>query len=555
MSYEDLLKKYQRLDRTRIFGPDWRITQQWTSLHVPWSADYHQTRFSVKVTRNTPVVIVMSQLDDTYFAGLVGKYEFKLQFRVQQADDEENYIVRSNINYYMTRSVSTDIDLEAGSYVILVKITATRIGGSSMDEVIARHAEYMRDKLLQVGLSYDIAHAKGVIVETDKEREDREMSEKIAAAKAREKRKNAAKMRKMEQWKREKKHEKRTNMRARRRQRREEEHDANRRLLELDDGYRPSEERMSRRGDYSSTHLGHPNPIPTGDGSFTGEFIASYQRSEGHPSPPPSPKTPETEDDASHRSKVIHVSSVPHRVPTAVQSEVAHTVPPANSLEVNPPTPKVQINGIDAVTKVKPLKKRPTPLIREAILEATTVEPAETCAEDRRPNEDYRPTQRQDSWPTNYDDTDSEFDWQTDLDYDSDEERARQPKRASHRRNQNCPDNGGQDDDDEEGEEGDEDDDHGGGGGSGDPSSKIPAQDLEPWNAVCVVGLRVYSKDADLSVEVVRPNPYGGRDADLHGRDRRAGLGGEALDLDDPAKGAVAEKWAMTPMREAFDLA
>jgi C1A family cysteine protease len=62
ISYEDLLKKYQHFDRTRLFGPEWTITQQWTSLNVPWSADYHTTKFRLNVTKAGPVVLVLSQV-------------------------------------------------------------------------------------------------------------------------------------------------------------------------------------------------------------------------------------------------------------------------------------------------------------------------------------------------------------------------------------------------------------------------------------------------------------------------------------------------------------
>lgn len=62
ISYKDLLRKYQHFDRTRLFGLEWTITQQWTTLNVPWSADYHSTKFMMDVTRSGPVVIVLSQV-------------------------------------------------------------------------------------------------------------------------------------------------------------------------------------------------------------------------------------------------------------------------------------------------------------------------------------------------------------------------------------------------------------------------------------------------------------------------------------------------------------
>lgn len=62
ISYNDLLKKYQHLDRTRLFGTEWTIVQQWTTLNVPWSADYHSTKFRLDVITGGPVVIVLSQV-------------------------------------------------------------------------------------------------------------------------------------------------------------------------------------------------------------------------------------------------------------------------------------------------------------------------------------------------------------------------------------------------------------------------------------------------------------------------------------------------------------
>ncbi|KAL1966929.1 hypothetical protein VTN77DRAFT_3673 [Rasamsonia byssochlamydoides] len=177
ISYEDLLKKYQHFDRTRLFGPEWTITQQWTSLNVPWSADYHSTRFVIELTKTSPVVIVLSQLDTRYFRGLEGEYNFTLQFRLEK-EGEEDYIVRSRNNYMMNRSVNTDITLDAGRYSVLVKVTAYRRKHAvPVEEVIRQNASTRREKLVQIGLSYDLAHTKGLVLETDQEKKEREERE------------------------------------------------------------------------------------------------------------------------------------------------------------------------------------------------------------------------------------------------------------------------------------------------------------------------------------------------------------------------------------------
>ncbi|OXV08572.1 hypothetical protein Egran_03665 [Elaphomyces granulatus] len=187
ISYEDLLKKYQFFDRTRLFDPDWTITQQWTSLEVPWSTDYHSTKFVMELTKEGPVVIVLSQLDTRYFRGLEGEYHFSLQFRLEK-EGEEEYIVRSRNGYSMTRSVNSEITLEPGRYTILVKVTARRCGCQGPpEEVIKKNAPNRREKLIQIGLLYDLAHAKAVVTETEEEKNARKEREKCKQKAEREK--------------------------------------------------------------------------------------------------------------------------------------------------------------------------------------------------------------------------------------------------------------------------------------------------------------------------------------------------------------------------------
>jgi hypothetical protein len=82
-------------------------------------------------------------------------------FRLHK-EDEDDYIVRSNTAYYIKRSVSTELELEAGMYWVLLKITAKRFPETTtVEDVIAKTWQFRREKLLQVGLSYDLALAKG----------------------------------------------------------------------------------------------------------------------------------------------------------------------------------------------------------------------------------------------------------------------------------------------------------------------------------------------------------------------------------------------------------
>ncbi|KAK2043225.1 calpain family cysteine protease [Colletotrichum somersetense] len=178
ISYSDLLKKYSIFDATRLFGPGWKVTSIWTTLSVPWTLDYHDTYFAFTISKPGPVVLVLAQLDDRYFRGLEGQYRFDLQFRLHKAG-QEDYVVRSQASYRMTRSVNVELDLEAGSYEILVKLDATRNHQIlPIEHVIRKNAKCRREKLIRIGLAYDLAHSKGKIVESSEEEAAREAYEK-----------------------------------------------------------------------------------------------------------------------------------------------------------------------------------------------------------------------------------------------------------------------------------------------------------------------------------------------------------------------------------------
>lgn len=62
MSYEDLFEYFDEIERTRLFDSDWFLTQKWTTVNVPWSANYLDTRFQISTAKAGPVVVVLSQV-------------------------------------------------------------------------------------------------------------------------------------------------------------------------------------------------------------------------------------------------------------------------------------------------------------------------------------------------------------------------------------------------------------------------------------------------------------------------------------------------------------
>lgn len=169
ISYKDFLKHFPSINRVRLFNKDWQVAQRWTSVNVPWTVDYLDTKFQFTITEKCPVVIVLTQPDDRYFYGLRGRFLYSLHFRVYKegADDNDRWIVRSMHNSgnetIFTRSVSAEIeDLEPGTYNVVFKVTAHRSKVSpTAEEAIMKFAVDRKDKLLHVGRRFDYAQSKG----------------------------------------------------------------------------------------------------------------------------------------------------------------------------------------------------------------------------------------------------------------------------------------------------------------------------------------------------------------------------------------------------------
>ncbi|KAL9092964.1 MAG: hypothetical protein Q9159_000588 [Coniocarpon cinnabarinum] len=172
ISLEDFLKAYPQIDRTRLFGPEWTIAQQWTTVSVPRSVnysdtDYLPTTFNLHITKPGPVCIMLSQPDDRYFEALRGRYSFELHFRVYKEGGTE-YLVRSMSSTASGRSVSVELDCEPGTYVVRLKLTPWRYdSGKTAAEIIKDFETYDIEKILSVGKMFDLAHSRGRLREME----------------------------------------------------------------------------------------------------------------------------------------------------------------------------------------------------------------------------------------------------------------------------------------------------------------------------------------------------------------------------------------------------
>jgi hypothetical protein len=131
--------------------------------------------------------LTTSQLDTRYFKGLEGQYTFDLEFILQEPDSPlSDYVVQARCPRHGERSVSSEVDLKPGKYFVLPKISAHRnTSKPEVESVVKFAAENNPQKLRQIGMNYDISHAKGGFAEEEAEQKKRETAKRVAAEQAR----------------------------------------------------------------------------------------------------------------------------------------------------------------------------------------------------------------------------------------------------------------------------------------------------------------------------------------------------------------------------------
>jgi len=150
MSYQDVLETFKYISRTRLFDEKWTVVQQWASVNVGYVSGYVNKKFVIDIKKAGTVVVVLSQLDERYFQGLEGQYDFELHFVLQQIGSDEHICRVRRVRDWENRSVSCEVDLEPGTYEILPKITATRSewrGRDTVEDVVKEWADKNPSKL------------------------------------------------------------------------------------------------------------------------------------------------------------------------------------------------------------------------------------------------------------------------------------------------------------------------------------------------------------------------------------------------------------------------
>lgn len=372
----------------------------------------------------------------------------------------------------MRRSVSTDIELEPGTYSVLMKITAKRwaIPDRPMPEQVIRERCIQRhDKLIQIGLAYDLAHAKGRVKETEREKVLRKQQEERKKAADKVKQRKELRERKFKAWQLQQRQKARDNRHAQRRMERR------CKKAEIEIAAHPEGKGPLKASDPAADERG-----------VTDEGLAVEQQNavieeESAPIPDAGTETEQTEPETPTPPSPTTGTEPSHPAGTAVPKLIQ----------------EAEVDGIYDI---------PENLKAEGDL-SQKLDSALLLVDDQDFNPptivDDDPSSHHHRYYTDYD-SDSSFNSSIDSLLDFPPSPTIAPADDS-----SVADIFAEDDE------------------STDEEDAEFAND--PWNAVCVVGLRVYSKDPQACVEVIRP--------------KMDGEYGEApLDVDDISKGVSGEK-------------
>lgn len=439
ISYEDMIRKYSHFDRTRLFrDPEWRCCQRWIGVDVPWKPSFHE-KFQIKLTQDSPLILVLSQLDNRYFKGLRGQYTFRLHFRLhyQDSPNAEDYIVRSHGNYLMNRSVSVELpDMPAGNYVVYLKVTGERDSSQkSVEDVVKRECSQRveNEKLAQVGYAYDLAHSKAWD-HLDKVVKLRNKSEQEKATKSRQRERRKL-------W--EKRHTNREIAKTQgeknkeKKQRKRREWDEKWDKIEAEELEKEKAEKeaaeVAAKKDAEETALGEKETPAVKEPAEDAEKTIAAEDADDESDDDPKDDEEKPAEDATEDSNASVSTSSPQYTPQTIDSvctptiETKQEVPPIDGAPPSPATPTVE----------EPKPRRPRPAYDSA------GESSDSPIED---------------WEELY----------------SSDDMVRKPRLVP--QGQPAP----KDDYDTEEE-------------------KLP----DPWNAICIVGIRVYSKDGGLELRTV----------------------------------------------------
>ncbi|KAJ7230247.1 hypothetical protein GGX14DRAFT_410225 [Mycena pura] len=126
MEYSDWLDCWDQIDRTLLFDSKWITSSHWLrviSRPLPSAWTFGDVCFTITLPQPSFTIIVLSQLDYRYFNDLSGRWYWSFDFLLFKRGQTEPLAMSSQTpGRFYARSVNLELDLDAGDYVVHVRL-------------------------------------------------------------------------------------------------------------------------------------------------------------------------------------------------------------------------------------------------------------------------------------------------------------------------------------------------------------------------------------------------------------------------------------------------
>ncbi|EJC98426.1 cysteine proteinase [Fomitiporia mediterranea MF3/22] len=124
MEYCDFLKVWTGVERTLLFDPSWVQSSHWMTVEsrpMPSAWQFGDVSFTFSLPKASATIIVLSQSDDRFYKALASSSSWNFDFILFKRGVNEP-IASSELSYVLRRSCKLRIDLDAGDYVVHVRL-------------------------------------------------------------------------------------------------------------------------------------------------------------------------------------------------------------------------------------------------------------------------------------------------------------------------------------------------------------------------------------------------------------------------------------------------
>ncbi|KAJ3784855.1 hypothetical protein GGU10DRAFT_376341 [Lentinula aff. detonsa] len=124
MEYKDFLQSWQMLDRTLLFDSSWIMSFQWlhvTAKPLPTAWTFGDVSFTFSLAKASRAMILLSELDTRFFEEISGRWYWTFDFVVFKKGEKE-HLAHSAVSRLWCRSVNLELNLDAGDYVVHVRL-------------------------------------------------------------------------------------------------------------------------------------------------------------------------------------------------------------------------------------------------------------------------------------------------------------------------------------------------------------------------------------------------------------------------------------------------